>query len=178
MLSQYTEKMETLSLNAGTFHKLSDHWTLWAHLPHNTDWSLKSYIPIYTFTTIEEAIAVTESLPTSLVENCMLFVMRKGINPIWEDSQNRDGGCFSYKVLSKSIYSAWKELTYVTVGGSISSKEGFFDSVTGITISPKKNFCIIKIWMKNCTFQNPSVVHPIKGLQQQGCLFKKHMPEY
>ena len=31
------------------FHKLSHQWTLWAHLPHNTDWSMKSYIKIYTF---------------------------------------------------------------------------------------------------------------------------------
>jgi hypothetical protein len=180
MLSQHTEKMETATYTSDTdtFHKLSDKWTLWAHLPHNTDWSLKSYIPISTFTTVEETIAVTESLPPTLVENCMLFMMRKGIQPIWEDPQNRDGGCFSYKVLSKSIYGAWKELTYSIVGGSISSKAGFFDSVTGITISPKKNFCIIKIWMKNCNFQNPAVVNQIKGLQSTGCLFKKHTPEY
>ena len=25
-------------------HLLSDKWILWAHLPHDTDWSLKSYI--------------------------------------------------------------------------------------------------------------------------------------
>ena len=28
-------------------HSLIDNWVLWAHLPHNTDWSLKSYIKIY-----------------------------------------------------------------------------------------------------------------------------------
>lgn len=180
MLSQHTDIMETAtsSSNMETFHKLSDMWTLWAHLPHNTDWSLKSYIPISTFTTIEETIAVTESLPHSLVENCMLFMMRKGITPMWEDSKNRDGGCFSYKVLNKNVALAWRDLTYCIAGGSISGKAGFFDCVTGITISPKKNFCIIKIWMKNCEHQNPAVVNPIKGLQSQGCLFKKHTPEF
>jgi hypothetical protein len=25
-------------------HALSTGWTLWCHLPHDTDWSLKSYI--------------------------------------------------------------------------------------------------------------------------------------
>ena len=25
-------------------HLLSDKWVLWAHLPHDTDWTLKSYI--------------------------------------------------------------------------------------------------------------------------------------
>jgi hypothetical protein len=180
MLSQHTDTMETatMSSNMESFHKLSDNWTLWAHLPHNTDWTLKSYIPISTFTTVEETIAVTESLPPALVENCMLFMMRKGITPMWEDPKNRDGGCFSYKVLNKNVYTAWKELTYSIVGGSVSGRAGFFDCVTGITISPKKNFCIIKIWMKNCDHQNPAVVNAIKGLQAQGCLFKKHTPEF
>ena len=178
MLSQHTLETANMSANTDTFHKLSDNWTLWAHLPHNTDWTLKSYIPISTFTTIEETIAVTESLPPSLVENCMLFMMRKGIAPTWEDPKNREGGCFSYKVLNKHVANAWKDLNYSIVGGSISSKNSFFDCVTGITISPKKNFCIIKIWMKNCDHQNPGVINQIRGLQSQGCLFKKHTPEY
>lgn len=180
MLSQHTDIMETAtsSSNSDSYHQLSDKWTLWAHLPHNTDWSLQSYIPIYTFTTVEETIAVTESLPEQLVENCMLFMMKKGINPIWEDPKNRDGGCFSYKVTNKNVAKAWSELTYRIVGGSISNNAGFINSVTGITISPKKNFCIIKIWMNNCNHQNPGVVNPVKGLVSQGCLFKKHTPEY
>ena len=169
--------METAN-STESFHKLSDKWTLWAHLPHNTDWSLNSYIPIYTFTTIEETIAIIESLPAALVENCMLFMMRQGINPIWEDPKNRNGGCFSYKVLNKNVSKSWAELTYRIVGGSISSNASFVKSVTGITISPKKNFCIIKIWMSNCDHQNPVAVMSVKGLQPQGCLFKKHTPEY
>jgi hypothetical protein len=55
----------------------------------------------------------------------------------------------------------------------------FVNCVTGITISPKKNFCIIKIWMSDCNNQNPNVVTAdVKGLSPQGCLFKKHTPEY
>ena len=177
MLSQHTGLMETAN-SLDSFHKLSDKWSLWAHLPHNIDWSLKSYIHISTFSTVEETIAVTESLPAPLVENCMLFLMRQGINPIWEDPKNRNGGCFSYKVLNKNVSKAWSELTYRIVGGSISDGLSFVNSVTGITISPKKNFCIIKIWMANCNHQNPALVTHVKGLQSQGCLFKKHTPEY
>jgi hypothetical protein len=162
-----------------TFHYLSDKWTLWAHLPHNTDWSMQSYIPISTFKTIEETVAVTETLPAILVENCMLFMMREGIKPAWEDPKNRNGGCFSYKVSNKNVYKVWKELTYVVVGGTISKQLGFVNCVTGITISPKKNFCIIKVWMTDCNNQNPAVVtNDVKGLIPQGCLFKKHTPEY
>ena len=178
MLSQHTDTMETAT-SLESFHKLSDRWTLWAHLPHNTDWSLKSYIPISTFSTIEETIAVSESLPATLVENCMLFMMRQGVNPIWEDPKNRNGGCFSYKVLDKNVAKAWTDLTYRIVGGSISNGDAFVKSVTGITISPKKKFCIIKIWMTDCTNQNPEIVtNEIKDISPQGCLFKKHAPEY
>jgi len=161
------------------FHTLSDNWSLWAHLPHDTDWSIKSYKKIYTMKSVEETIAITETLPDILVKNCMLFLMRDGIKPIWEDPKNRSGGCFSYKVLNTKVYETWKELTYLLVGDSISKLNSFVSNVTGITISPKKNFCIIKIWMTNCENQNPEIVtNEISGISSQGCLFKKHTPEY
>ena len=45
------------------YNKLSDKWTLWAHLPHDTDWSIKSYKQIFTVSSVEETIAITETLP-------------------------------------------------------------------------------------------------------------------
>ena len=180
MLSQYnTMDAEIQSSSTETFHTLSNNWTLWAHLPHNTDWTLKSYIPISTFKNVEETIGVTETLPPVLVENCMLFIMKEGVKPIWEDPNNRNGGSFSYKVSNKNVYKVWKDLTYVLVGGTISKQTKFVNCVTGITISPKKSFCIIKIWMADCNNQNPEIVTTdVKGLLPQGCLFKKHTPEY
>ena len=105
--------------------------------------------------------------------------MKEGVKPIWEDPKNRSGGCFSYKVSNKCVYDVWKELSYVLVGESISHQSLFVANVTGITISPKKNFCIIKIWMSTCANQNPNIVTTdVKGMTSQGCLFKKHTPEY
>jgi translation initiation factor 4E len=97
----------TLATRMEGLHQLSDNWSLWAHLPHDTDWSINSYKKIYTFTTLEETIAITETLPESLVKNCMLFLMRDGIKPIWEDPKNRNGGCFSYKVSNKQVHTVW-----------------------------------------------------------------------
>ncbi len=161
------------------YHKLSGSWTLWAHLPHDTDWSIQSYKNIYTMKTVEEAVCIMETVPDVLVKNCMLFIMREGIKPIWEDPKNRSGGCFSYKISNKNVYEVWRDLGYVVMGGSVSKSSSFVSNVTGITISPKKNFCIIKIWMSNCTNQDPTIVTlDVKGLSSQGCLFKKHTPEY
>ena len=84
------------------FHCLADKWTMWAHLPHDIDWSISSYKKIYTIDSVEGAIAITETMPEVLVKNCMLFLMREGIKPIWEDPKNRQGGCFSYKISNKN----------------------------------------------------------------------------
>tara|TARA_B110000093_G_C12787095_1_gene333025 strand:- start:101 stop:640 length:540 start_codon:yes stop_codon:yes gene_type:complete len=160
-------------------HKLKYNWILWAHLPQDPDWSLDSYKIIGKATTIEEAISITRSLPVILVKNCMLFFMREGVKPHWEDAQNRNGGCFSYKILDKNIIETWKLMCYVVSGNSLSKNNDFNSKIMGITISPKKKFCIIKIWMSDCTNQNPAVIiDRIADVQPNGCLFKKHVPEY
>jgi hypothetical protein len=160
-------------------HKLKTKWNLWAHLPQDPDWTVKSYKKIYQFKTIEESVGITEMIPEGLVKNCMLFIMRDGITPMWEDPKNRNGGCFSYKISNKNVFEVWRDLTYVLIGESLSANVTFVSSVTGITISPKKNFCIVKIWMTNCEHQNPQVVtNDVKNLIPQGCLFKKHTPEF
>ena len=90
MLSE-KNKMETTAESSSTidlFHNLTSSWVLWGHLPHNSDWSIKSYKQIFTVSTVEETIAITETLPPILVQNCMLFWMREGIKPTWEDHKN------------------------------------------------------------------------------------------
>jgi hypothetical protein len=104
--------------------------------------------------------------------------MRDGISPTWEDARNRKGGCFSYKISNKDVPQAWKELTYVLVGESMSDNKNFIPLINGITISPKKNFCIIKVWMENCVIQDPATMIAIPNLSIHGCLFKKHEPEF
>ena len=167
------------STQSTEYHRLNRKWNLWAHLPHDPDWTAKSYKKICLFDNMEETIAITESLPEGLIQNCMLFIMRDGILPMWEDPKNRKGGCFSYKVTNKNVYEVWRDLTYVLLGETISSNAAFVNGVTGITISPKKNFCIVKIWLTNCDHQNPQVVtSDVKYIVPQGCLFKKHSPEF
>ena len=69
-------------------HELNDTWVLYAHLPHDTDWTLTSYKKILTIKTVEQIIAICEELPEPMIQNCMLFLMRENIKPIWEDKEN------------------------------------------------------------------------------------------
>jgi hypothetical protein len=157
-------------------HPLSCKWTLWSHLPHDTDWTLKSYKKIVDIESVEDMISLMEDvLSPMLVQNCMFFIMKEGIKPMWEDDKNRDGGCFSYKIASNTAYDVWKDVGYHVVGNCISNNMSFVSSINGFTISPKKNFCIFKIWMKDSTHQNPAIIKSsVKGLSPTGCIFKKH----
>ena len=163
------------SNSSSTNYKLYDKWTLWAHLPHDTNWTFESYIRILTFNTVEEIIMLLETLPNEIITNCMLFIMRDGIKPMWEDPKNVKGGCFSYKINNKNVVSIWKNLSYSLVGESLTEQSSARPAINGITISPKKNFCIVKIWFSNCNYQNPSIIIDDVGISSQGCLFKTHI---
>tara|TARA_X000000368_G_scaffold90304_1_gene68950 strand:+ start:1329 stop:1856 length:528 start_codon:yes stop_codon:yes gene_type:complete len=164
--------------NEISYHKLHSQWTLWAHLPHDTDWTLKSYKNIMTFSTIEDMHSLINYIPEKMIKNCMLFIMRYNVKPTWEDPINRNGGCFSYKIFNKNVAEIWKLLCYAVTGESISNNQSFINSVVGITISPKKNFCIIKLWMSNCNNQDSSKIINLDCLNSYNCIFKKHTPEY
>ena len=167
--------MTSLAVNKKeNIHYLNSEWILWAHLPHNTDWSLKSYIKVSSINTVEHMIRLLNNMPDIMVSNCMLFLMRKGINPTWEDPNNIKGGCFSFKIMNNKVVNIWKKLNYLITGETLSENDKFMKNVNGITISPKKQFCIIKVWMKDLEYQSPSDITDIEGLPISGCLFKRH----
>jgi hypothetical protein len=156
-------------------HPLIGKWDLYYHLPHIKEWDINSYTIIMNdINTVEKMVAINKHIPELIVKYCMLFVMKTRITPRWEDPKNRNGGCFSFKVVNKFVYSVWKSLFYSMCGETIFEKDIHNNLVNGISISPKKNFCIIKIWMKNCSVQDPTLIVQIPYLTKQGCLFNKH----
>jgi len=159
-------------------HLLYDKWVLWAHLPHDTDWSIGSYKSIMIINTLEQMVTLYSILPEKMVKNCMLFLMREGISPTWEDPKNRHGGCFSYKISNKNVFPTWKQVSFCLVGETLSSDCKILETINGITISPKKSFCIIKIWTNNCKYQDPQKIKKVASLGPHGCLFKGHKPEF
>jgi len=153
---------------------LNDTWTLWAHLPHDIDWTLKSYKKIMDISTINDVVSLYEVIPEKLIKNCMLFLMRKNITPRWEDEKNKEGGCFSFKVVNKDVKKIWRNISYALVGETLCKQSGYCNYITGITISPKRSFCIVKIWLSTCKYQSSSILSDIPELSKQGCLFKRH----
>ena len=125
-----SQHMETPSKSSKEATPLCDKWVLWAHLPHDTDWSLKSYIQLMQVESMEEMIALYNSIPPAMVKNCMLFLMRQNIKPMWEDPNNKQGGCFSFKVTNKNVPDVWKSVSYLLTGETLSKEQNFQNNIT------------------------------------------------
>ena len=135
-------------------HHLHTNWIVWYHSYLDKNWDMNSYKSILQIRTIEDLLVLINSwdkcLP--LVTEGMFFIMRKTnndtiINPRWEDKHNINGGYWSFKVTNSEAQNIWYNLSKLLIGETISTQEPL--EINGISISPKKNFCIIKIWNKN-----------------------------
>ena len=107
--------MDAMSIQTH-LHSLNDKWDLYYHLPHDKNWSLDSYVPIKNnIDNVETVVKITDEMHDNIIKNCMLFIMKSGITPTWEDPKNRNGGCFSYKVSNKFVVDVWKNLFYLVL---------------------------------------------------------------
>jgi hypothetical protein len=154
-------------------------WNLFYHLPQNKNWDLSSYkLILGDIDTVESLVSIVEGTPINVMKYCMLFVMRDGITPMWEDPKNRNGGFFSYKVANKYVPEVWKILFYALCGETLSTNPKYSPLINGITVSPKKSFCIIKIWLIDLSMQDGGVIIDIPNLTKNGVAFKQHKPEF
>jgi len=157
-------------------HPLHGKWNMYFHLPADKDnhWTLESYREIkFHIDTAEEVVAVVKGLQENVVKYGLLFWMRMGIAPFWEDPKNRGMGAFSYKVSNRVVCDVWRHLCYAAAGETLCPEHS--KHINGLSISPKKGFCCVKIWMDTLEFQSPEIFIDIPGLIRTGCLFKKHV---
>jgi len=134
-------------------HGLNSKWVVWYHNPSDKSWDKDSYKDILELTSLEDYLVLKNSWDKCLpsVFEGMFFLMRKLSNgnviyPQWEDINNRDGGYWSFKIDKADAQNVWFKLCSFTIGECICSTAMESLQINGISISPKKNFCIIKIW--------------------------------
>ena len=153
---------------------LNNKWVLWFHDPKDQDWSLYSYKKIWEIKTIEDFWILHKVLDYKKIQEGMFFLMKNDIKPLWENEENVDGGCWSYKINKREIYQSWIELSMALCNEKILKSEKN-DDINGISISPKKSFCILKIW--NTDSNNSSLEllsKKIPKLFVSQCIYKAH----
>ena len=122
---------------------LEDIWTVYFHEPSDSDWTFKSYSNIATFSTVQEFRSISLALE-SRVHLGMFFLMREHIYPCYDDVENLQGGCFTLKVPMADTPRYWHQLCMRVLGETLVSD---MSRINGISVSPKRGFCIVKVWV-------------------------------
>jgi hypothetical protein len=155
--------------------EFKENWDLWYHSINDNNWTKSSYQKIHQIKSLLDYQYVIETFQQDHYQNGMFFCMKEDIFPNWEDPDNRNGGCLSFKIPSTKISSGWEELMLKCMSDNILTP-GNSDEINGISISPKKEFNIIKIWFKNSTFEYQKHFSEEEGtlINLQNTLYKKH----
>ena len=103
----------------------------------------------------------------------MFFLMRGNIFPTWEDPKNRLGSCLSFKVESNCIVDSWNILFLKFLTSNVLNEKN--NEINGISITPKKEFNIIKLWFLNDNKKYLELFNEINpNLLLENSIYKKH----
>ena len=154
-------------------------WSLWYHSITDNKWTKESYKKIMNINNLLDYQFLKTNFEQQHLQNGMFFIMRDDIFPTWEDPDNRLGGCVSFKVYSKDIIEAWNKLFLNLISENITIETDCWEEINGISIAPKKEFNIIKLWLRNDTEKYKSLIKEIDPyFNLNDSLYKKHELEY
>ena len=149
-------------------------WDLWYHSISDANWDKKSYNKLYNIKDLYGFKVIQESFKQNHYQNGMFFLMKTGIFPNWEDPNNRLGGCLSFKVPSNKIIDEWTTLFMSCINEDITENSN--DIINGISISPKKEFNIIKVWFREAPNEANVKLNTIgDNLTISNSIYKKHL---
>ncbi len=130
-------------------------WTLYFHSPAETKWDISTFTKVATMKTWHDWWSVVEALKGKTFADGMFFLMRDPIPPLWENAKNVRGGSYSFRIQKNDVESAFiSSAIACMLDRAVTSSD---NRIHGISISPKKNFNIIKVWNTDSTrFKNAS----------------------
>eukprot|EP01065_Artemidia_motanka_P051639 TRINITY_DN9137_c0_g1_i1.p1 TRINITY_DN9137_c0_g1~~TRINITY_DN9137_c0_g1_i1.p1 ORF type:complete len:388 (+),score=88.79 TRINITY_DN9137_c0_g1_i1:69-1166(+) len=132
-------------------HDLSDSWAInWRQRPDpQADESSYAALlkPIADFSTVEDFWSTYMHLqqPDQIPVNTEFTMFRSGVQPIWEDPQNIDGGKFQIRLQKGYASEAWEDVVLHTVGCQFEPH----DEVAGCIISVRPKEDVLSIWTRN-----------------------------
>lgn len=131
-------------------------WTVYFHDFMDSNWNKNSYEKLITLKTILDFWTVFDIVESKLSLG-MFFFMKNDIFPKWDDISHKDKYVFiSIKIIKSNVSYFMEEILVKLLSESLSEKHS--DIISGLSISPKKNFCICKIWVKSDELLNKEYI--------------------
>ena len=154
---------------------LKNKWILWYHSLKNKSWDNNSYVKVIEIKSLLDYKLLEEIMRINHLQNGMFFLMKNDIFPTWEDPKNRMGGCISFKY-DNNILNEWLKILLLCITEELSD---YNKEINGLSISPKKEFNILKVWIKDDSKDYKTLIKqydPFMKLDK--CMYKKHELSY
>jgi len=156
-------------------YKLKNKWILWYHSLKNKSCDNKSYIKVIEIKSLYDYKLLEEIMRINHLQNGMFFLMKNDIFPTWEDPKNRMGGCISFKY-DNNILNEWLKILLVCITEDLSE---YNNEINGLSISPKKEFNIFKVWIKDDKKDYRILIKEYEPFMKlDKCIYKKHDLSY
>jgi hypothetical protein len=145
---------------------LNDIWSVYFHNPISNNWERDGYVKINDVSTIEDFWQTYREIKNHIHVG-MFFFMREHIFPKWDDPDNKYGSFLSFKVLKDDIEDFSEKILMHLLGESllVESYAEKWNHINGISFSPKKNFSIVKIWLKSKELKSKEIFKIPKSYQ-------------
>ena len=161
-----------------TTYILKHRWVLWYHKVDGEDWTIASYKKLIVMESIEDYYKMSNLICNDIkdISAGMFFLMKEGIEPLWEDPANKKGGYWSFRVLKKHGTEIWQNLSGAMMGQTLTQEPSQMEYINGISFSPKISNAIFRIWINNARHSNIKKVikNTIPLLDTSAAIWKRY----
>jgi translation initiation factor 4E len=136
---------------APTTHQLRNSWVFWFRPPISKANGFieyeKTLHPIATVDSVEHFFKVYQHLkrPSSLPLVSDYHLFKKGIRPIWEDEENKNGGKWVVRLRKGVADRYWEDLLFAIIGDQFAEAS---EEVCGAVLSVRNGEDILSIWAR------------------------------
>lgn len=149
-------------------------WSVYYHEPEDKSWTAESYKKLQVVNSWEALGTVLRELGSHKTTNGLLRIMRGDTSPLWENKVNIRGGSYCLKISRRNAIEVFNRYLAAAALGACATDAS--NEIVGVTISPKKGFCIIKIWNLNCKAFNQPTDLPLlhEEVKHEEILYRPH----
>lgn len=143
---QQQQQEQENKLITGENIKLHTAFDLWVHDIYTKEWDINSYKKICTVTNVSEFWRLLNNMDNLGLKVNNFYLMKTGTDPTWEHINNRNGGVCSFRVNMSQTLTVFEDLCVHLACGKLNFDD---NDLTGISITPKNSWSLIKIWNKD-----------------------------
>lgn len=136
--------------------KLKNEWTIFFHDFMDTNWNRESYEKLACIDNVVDFWTIFNIIKDKLSVG-MFFFMKDSVFPKWDDNENTKMSYMSIKILKTSASIFIEQILKLVMTDNLCKE--YHELISGVSISPKKNFCICKIWINSVDDIHKNIKH-------------------